>query len=140
MTASSPQPAALQRVCDLFAAAYFAVDTTHDTSEADARHRAATRYGTPRLASELAGGQGRSLDFPIWAAHHATITTQLRPSVGEPLGPDEPTRAYRATVVTRQALGVDGWRQDLAPVAVSCTLAPTPGGWLVDRVDLSLGG
>ncbi|MGB8199758.1 MAG: hypothetical protein WCF33_08700 [Pseudonocardiaceae bacterium] len=60
--------------------------------------------------------------------------------MGEPLGPDEPTRAYRATVVTRQALGVDGWRQDLAPVAVSCTLAPTPGGWLVDRVDLSLGG
>lgn len=127
-------------MCDLFAAAYFAVDTTHDTSEADARGRAATRYGTPRLAGELAGGQGRSLDFPTWATHHATIQTQLRPYVGEPLGPDQPTLDYRATVLTRQAVGAEGWHQDLAPAAVFCTLIPATGGWLVDRVDLSLGG
>lgn len=127
-------------MCDLFAVAYFAVDTTHDTSEADARARAATRYGTPRLAGELAGGQGRSLDFPTWAAHHARIVTQSRRFVGEPLGPDQPGLAYRATVLTREALGAEGWRQDLAPVAVSCTLVPATGGWLLDRVDLSLGG
>lgn len=127
-------------MCDQFATAYFAVDTTRDTSEADARGRAATRYGTTRLAGELAGGQGRSLDFPTWATHRATIATQLRPYVGEPLGGDQPTLAYRATVVTRQAVGADGWRQDLAPAAVFCTLVPAAGGWLVDRVDLSLGG
>jgi len=127
-------------VCDHFAAAYFAVDTTRDTSEADARGRAAESYGTPRLAGELAGGHGRSLDFPTWADHHATVTTGLRPYAGDVLPADQPTLAYRATVVTRQALGADGWHQDLAPAAVFCTLVPATGGWLVDHVDLSLGG
>ncbi len=127
-------------MCDLFAAAYFAVDTTRETSEADARGRAAARYGTPRLAGELDGGQGRSLDFPTWATHHATITTQLRPYAGDTPPADQPTLAYRATVVTRQAIGTDGWHQDLPAAAVFCTLVPATGGWLVDRVDLSLGG
>jgi hypothetical protein len=116
------------------------VDTTRDTSEADARERAAQRYGTPRLAAELAGGHGQSLDFPTWATHHATITTGRQPYAGDPLPPDQPTVAYRATVITRQARGADGWPQPLPPAAVFCTLVPAPGGWLVDHVDLSLGG
>ncbi|MGH3857815.1 MAG: hypothetical protein ACRDR6_30865 [Pseudonocardiaceae bacterium] len=116
------------------------MDTTRDTSEADARQRAADRYGTPRLSAELAGGQGRSLDFPTWASHHATIQTQLRPYAGDVLPADQPTLVYRATVVTREVIGADGWHQDLAPAAVLCTLVPATGGWLVDHVDLSLGG
>lgn len=140
MTANSAHPGPPQQVCDHFAAAYFSVDTTHDTSEADARARAAASYGTPRLTGELTGGHGHSLDFPAWAAYRATVTTNLQPYVGEPLGPDQPTVAYRAAVVTRQAVGADGWHQPLAPAAVFCTLTPATGGWLVDRVQLSLGG
>lgn len=140
MTASSAHPGPPQQVCDHFAAAYFSVDTTQDTSEADARARAAARYGTPRLTGELTGGHGHSLDFPTWATHRATLTTGLQPYAGDSLPADQPTMAYRATVVTRQALGADGWRQPLPPAAVFCTLTPATGGWLVDRVELSLGG
>ena len=140
MTATWAHAGPPEQVCDLFAVAYFAVDTTRDTSESDARARAAQRYGTPRLAAELDGGHGQSLDFPTWAVHHATVTTTLRPYAGDPLPADQPTVVYRATVVTRQALGADGWRQPLPPAAVFCTLAPAHGGWLVDHVDLSLGG
>lgn len=116
------------------------MDTTRDSSEADARQRAADRYGTPRLAGELTGGHGRSLDFPTWASHRATITTGPQPYAGEPLGRDQPTLAYRAAVVTRDAIGADGWRQPLPPAAVFCTLVPAGGGWVVDHIDLSLGG
>jgi hypothetical protein len=140
VTAPSTQPGPPQQVCDHFATAYFAIDATRDTSEADARERAAQRYGTPRLAAELVGGHGQSLDFPTWASHHAVITTGLQPYAGDPLPADRPTVVYRASVVTRDALGTDRWRQPLPPAAVFCTLAPVQDGWLVDRVDVSLGG
>ena len=112
---------------------YFNVVTTSDTSEADARQRAAAQHGTARLAAALGSGRGRSLEFDEWASHGASVEVTVGPYIGDALDAPPPGQAYRGVVVSREAVGLDGWRAPLSPASIVCTLIPaepTSAGWL----------
>lgn len=147
--ASEPRPAgpgSPLQVCRATAATWFASDTTTDHSPAEARIRAAQRYGTDALQQRAGAGMSRAKNlgprWQQWADHEAVIDTQLQPYIGEkPPAPRDGT-AYAAVIVQRTATGADGWHQQLASMTVYCTLTRQPDGgpWRVDELQASLQG
>jgi hypothetical protein len=118
---------------------YVEVDATADLSEADARQRAAIRYGTPGLVAALDNTPKQSEEWPLLRAHRAKVVTSELPFDGE-APPDTAGKAYHAVTVDRDAVGRDGWRQRLPTVTIFCTLTPASDGWRVDRIELNVGG
>lgn len=129
------------QTCRDFALTYVSADTRRDNGPGDARYRAAERYGTRKLARQLAtSARSRpSGQFERWSRHggHVEITS-TNPVRDDP----PPTRAGRAAAgftLSGHVAGEGGWREPYGPMVVYCSLTTTPAGWRVDDVRVSQG-
>ncbi len=127
--------AAAAEVCRRFTTVALGVDATRDLSPAEARQRAAHRYGTPALAEQLAG-HGHDPTWALLVRHDAHIEVRTEPVSDDP-PPVRGDSVGAAVTATRTALGPRGWTQRLPEVVVYCSLVRTSDTWRVTAVTVS---
>jgi hypothetical protein len=133
--ATAAIPAEIQQVCSDFTAAALAFDTTRDQGPAQARQRAAARFGTAELEARV-GAEAPSAMWATAAAHRGRVEITVTPVRDDPPTPRE-DRAAAGAVAKRVAVGDDGWRQDLSTVVTYCSLRREAEGWRVVEVRLA---
>lgn len=132
--------AAAQRTCELFAESYLEADATADRGAGDARRRAAAAFGTGDLQKLLNDApEPRDPTWTDWMARGVRIEVTPVPYVGDEPPESSDTEAFAAVTLQRTAVAADGAREPLPAASILCTLDFGATGWLVDRVDLSLG-
>jgi hypothetical protein len=124
-------------VGEAFARATWTIDTTVDTSEAQAEERLAALMA-PALAAQVGADStaGPGATFLSWASHRA-VTTATAVATSDSGGPpDTDTAAYRSFVLTVTPAGRDGWQGPDSTEVEFVTLSRQGAGqpWLVANV------
>ena len=134
--AEAPRAAAAGEFCGRFATAALSSDAAIDRGPADARSRAAQLYGSPQLATQLAG-EGRDQTWPELVQHQARVEVRTDEVTDDP--PQASGSEVGAAVsATRVAVGTGGWRQVLPATVVYCSLtSAATAGWRVTAVTFS---
>jgi hypothetical protein len=124
---------AAEDTCAQFAVLALSIDTATDHSPADARQRAAIRFGTPALAAQLIG-DGRDPAWPALTQHHAHIDVTTSRIQDDNTNRSGGPRTGIAMLATRTAIGADGWRHPLPDIALYCSLILNATGWAIANV------